>query len=159
MKRLIAILGGAIVLVGIVTAGFAQIPGETPFPEPVTKNVFVSTRTVTAPGSTLGAGALSNFYAQGETVVFEAFAGAVKSGKVLTAKDVKFFYVSVPGQPPVKLTYRDDPRWPWTATWKIPADYPVGLVPFKTLLRTSGNQYGTFVQIPVATSQLTVTKA
>ena len=96
--------------------------------------------------------------------MFRAFAGQSKTGKVLTADDTKYFYVTIPGQPNVKLTYKPVskkvlPAWNWTATWTIPADYPLGLVAFKVLLSTKADQRGSFVQIPVGTSQLTVTKA
>ena len=40
----------------------------------------------------------------------------------------------------------------------IPADYPTGLVNFTVYLKTKTGAYGSFVQIPVLTSQLTVTK-
>jgi hypothetical protein len=156
MRRIVSILAG-VAVAGITAVGVAQVPGENPFPAPAVKGVFVATQTVTGPGSSLGEGALTNFFAQGSTVVFQAFAGDVKTGKILTSKDVKFFYISIPGQPPLKLTYRNDPRWPWTATWTVPSDYALGIVPFKTLIRTTAKRFGSFVQIPVATSQLTVT--
>ena len=156
MRRSIAILAG-LVVGGVTAVAVAQIPGENPFPAPVVKPVFVSTQTVTGPGSSLGEGTLTNFFPRGSTVVFRAFAGDVKTGKVLTKADVKFFYVTIPGQPNVKLSYRDDKRWPWTGTWTVPADFATGLVQFRTLLRTHSKQVASFVQIPVATSQLTVT--
>lgn len=158
MRRTILILFVGITAVVVTAVGGAQTPTENPFPSATVVQYFVSTETVT------GAGELSNFYARGSTVVFRAFAGQSKTGKVLTADDTKYFYVKVPGQPNLKLTYKPVttkvlPAWNWTATWTVPADYPLGLVGFQVLLKTKAKQYGSFVQIPVGTSQLTVTKA
>jgi hypothetical protein len=158
MRRIISIAAVGVTAVVVTAVGGAQTPTETPFPSPTVVQFFVSTETVT------NAGELSNFFPQGSTVVFRAFAGQAKTGKVLTADDTKYFYVKIPGQPNLKLTYKPVstkvlPAWNWTATWTIPADYPLGLVGFKVLLRTKASQYGSFVQIPVGSSQLTVTKA
>lgn len=158
MRRTIAILAVGVTAVAVTAVGGAQTPTEVPFPSPKVVQYFVSTQTATS------AGALSNFFQQGSTVEFRAFAGQTKTGKILTGDDTKYFYVKLPGQPNVKLTYTPTnakvlPAWLWKATWTIPADYPLGLVQFKVLLKTKVDQYGSFVQIPVATSQLTITKA
>lgn len=158
MRRPIVIAAGGLVAAGLAAAVAAQNPGETPFPAPKVTSIFVTTRTVTPPGSSLGDGVLTNYFAAGSQVVFRAFAGETKTGKVLTGDDVKYFYVQIPGQPPLKLTYGKDSNWPWSGTWTIPANFPLGIVPFKTLIQTKSKQYGSFVQLPVATSQLTVTK-
>ena len=68
---------------------------------------------------------------RGSTVVFKVFAADAKSKNVLTADDVKYAYVKIPGQPNVKLTYvapttRNGTNF--TGTWTVPADYPTGLV-------------------------------
>jgi hypothetical protein len=164
MRRSIVIPAAALVAAAVTATVWAQTPGETPFPSQKVASVFVTTQTVTGPGNPLGAGVLTNFFPKGSAVVFRAFAGQNKTGKVLTKEDVKYFYIQIPGQPNVKLAYTgqfkpNDPaaRFPWTASWTIPADYPTGLVSFKVSLRTTTSGYGSFVQIPVATSQLTVT--
>jgi hypothetical protein len=159
MRRIISIAAVGVTAVVVTAVGGAQTPTETPFPSPTVVQFFVSTETVT------NAGELSNFFPRGSTVVFRAFAGQAKTGKILTGDDTRYFYVSLPGQPNVKLTYTPSkakvlPAWLWKATWTVPADYPLGLVQFKVLLRTKGPaQFGSFVQIPVGSSQLTVTKA
>jgi len=159
MKRRIAILAAGVVAIGSATA-LAVAPGETPFPSATIESVFVTTQTVTGPASPLGANVLSSSYPRGAVVVFKVFAADAKSGKVLTAEDARYAFVKIPGQPNLKLTYtapakKGDPNF--TGTWTIPATYPTGLVPFTTRFQTTGKQYGNFVQIPVATSQLTVT--
>ena len=159
MRRTVLTLAVGVTAVAVTAVGGAQTPTEVPFPSPKVVPYFVSTQTVTS------AGALSNYFPQGSAVVFRAFAGQTKSGKILTGDDTRYFYVKIPGQPNLKLNYTPLAKkgllapWPWTANWTIPADYPLGLVQFKVLLKTKADQYGSFVQIPVVTSQLTVTKA
>ena len=162
MKRLIVILAAALAAVAVTASVIAQT-GETPFPSPKVTGVFVASQTVTAPGSTLGAGVLLNRFVRGSTVVFRAYAGEQKSGTLLGSGDVKYFYVKIPDQPNVKLAYSkaNDPTgpWLWKGTWTIPADYPLGLVNLNVLIQTTSKRYGSFVQIPVASAQLTVIKA
>ena len=158
MRRTILILAVGVTAIVVTAVGGAQTPTEVPFPSPTVVQYFVSTQTTTS------GGALTNFFAQGSTVEFRAFAGQTKTGKILTADDTRYFYVKLPSQPNIKLTYTPSkakvlPAWLWRATWTVPADYPLGLVQFKVLLRTKADQYGSFVQIPVLTSQLTITKA
>ena len=162
MRRAIAMLVGTVALTLTAVAAWAAIPGETPFPSQTVASVFVSTRTVTTSASPLGAGVLTNHYPRGATVVFQVFAGATKTGKILTAADVKYAYVKLPDGTKVKLTYREPARTTdpaWSGTWTIPASYTPQIVEFVVRFRTKDKQYGNFVQIPVATSQLTVTAA
>jgi len=148
----------------LVATALAQAPPvEVPFPA-AKANVFVYADTVTAPGNALGAGVRTNYFARGASVVFRAFAGDTKTGRVLTDKDVKYFYVTIPGQPNLKLAFSKQgtatsSAWMWTGTWTVSADYPLGLVPFRVLVKTNAKRYGSFQQAPVATAQLTVTKA
>ena len=164
MKQ-IAIFAVALAAAWGVAAGVAQTPGENPFPAAKVAGAFVTAQTVTAPGSSLGAGVVSNRFSRGSKVVFRVFAGDVTTGRVLTGADVKYLYVQIPGQPNLKLTYggpfkATDPvaRLPWTGTWTIPADYPLGTVVFKVLLKTNSHGYGSFVQMPVVSAMLTVTE-
>ena len=162
MRRRSAILLGMFALALTGVAAWAAIPGETPFPSQTVESIFVSSRTVTTASSPLGAGALTNYYPQGSTVVFQVFAAATKTGQILTGADVKYAYVKLPDGTKIKLTYKEpakttDPAW--SGTWNIPATYTPKLVEFTIRFRTKDKQYGNFVQIPVATSQLTVTKA
>jgi hypothetical protein len=162
MRRGSAVLIGALAVALTAVAGWAAIPGETPFPSPTIQNVFVSSRTVTAASSPAGPGVLTNYYARGSTVVFQVFAGATKTGKILTAADVRYAYVKLPDGTKIKLTYKEpanttDPAW--SGTWTIPANYAPKVVDFVVRFQTKEKQYGNFVQIPVSTSQLTVTAA
>jgi hypothetical protein len=161
MRRRTAVVVGMFVLT-LTAVGLAAVPGETPFPSQTIQSVFVSTRTVTGPSDPQGPGVLSNFYARGSTVVFQVFAGATKTGKILTAADVKYAYVKLPEGTKIKLSYKEpanttDPAW--SGTWTIPANYTPKIVDFVVRFRTKDKLYGNFVQIPVSTSQLTVTAA
>jgi hypothetical protein len=80
---------------------------------------------------------------------------------VVTAKDAKYFYVSIPGQANLKLTFRkvgSGAKAPsiWSGTWTIPATYQLGVVPFKVLVKLNSKRVGSFQQAPVAAAQLTV---
>jgi hypothetical protein len=159
MRRLIAVVAAALAVVAIAAAVTAPAwtadPQETPFPSPKI-TLFMRVQTVTAPTS----GYLTNFFAQGSDVTFRMFAADSKTRVSLTDKNLKYAYIQIPGQPNVKLSFTaEDPQWPWTGTWTIPAAFPEGLIQFKAVVKTTGKQYGSFVQIPVMTSQLTVTKA
>ena len=161
MKASVMFLGVVAATAALAVGAAAALPGETPFPSPTVADVFVSTRTVTAPTSALGNGVITSLFPRGNTVVFQVFAAATKSGKILTGSDVQYAYVKFPDGSTQKLTYGEpkkttDPAW--TASWTIPATYPLGLVDFKIRFKTTDKKYGNFVQIPVSTSQLTVTK-
>jgi hypothetical protein len=158
-RKFVVLVAGVAAVAALTTTALAVVPGETPFPSATITTLFVSTNTVTAPGGTAGADIATNFFARGSTVVFKVFAGDAKSGKVLVGDDVKYAYIKVPNQPNVKLTYvaptaTNGPNF--VGRWVIPADYPKGLVNFVTRFRSTDKKYGNFVQIPVATSQLTV---
>ena len=162
MRRRNAILLGTLTLALSAVGAWAAIPGETPFPAATTSGIFVSTRTVTTASSPLGAGILTNFYPRGSTVEFQVFAAATKTGQILTANDVKYAYVKFPDGTTVKLTYKEPARTTdpaWTGTWTIPATQPTQVISFTVRFQTKDKKYGNFVQIPVATSQLTVTAA
>ena len=162
MRRKIAVLVAGIAAVAVMSAtALAVLPGETAFPSATIESLFVTTNTVTGPESTLGGGVASNFFAPGSTVVFNVFAASAKSKSVLTAGDVRYAYIKIPNQPNVKLTYvastvRNGTNF--TGKWTVPADYPQGLVNFVTRFQSKDKKYGNFVQIPVATSQLTIRK-
>lgn len=162
MRRKLAVLVAGIAAVAAVTAtALAVTPGETPFPSPTIVSLFVTTNTVTGPGSVLGEGVVANRFPGGSTVVFNVFAADAKTKSVLTGDDVKYAYIKIPGQPNVKLTYvaptaRNGTNF--TGTWTVPATYPTGIVDFVTRFQSTTKKYGNFVQMPVETAQLTVTK-
>jgi len=151
------IAAAVIVAAATFTTAAVAADGETPFPSPKVLQVFVAAQTVTVDRAVI------TQVAPGGTVVFRAYAVDPKTKKVLAAKDVKYFYVTIAGQPNVKLKF--DPqapgataRMPWTGTWTVPADYAAGTVNFKVLIKIQAKRKGQFVQLPVASAQLTVTK-
>jgi hypothetical protein len=166
MTRLLAL---AAVAVGALVSGPAALTQAPPPSWPPGKaQVFISGDTVTA-RSTYGnvptvLGKQENFFPRQAGVKFRMYAVDLKTKKVLTAKDVKFAYVTIPGRPNVKLAYGKQGRTAgaprlWTGTWSIPPDYPLGVVPFRILVKTKSKRVGSFQQAPVAAAQLTVADA
>lgn len=151
MKKLLTASAAALALLALGATAGAQTPGEIPFPAPKA-DVFVAVNTSTA------AGEATNLATRGTGVIFYAFAADTKTKKVLTDKDVKYFYVAIPGQPNLKLAYsKIGSRYLWTGTWTVPASQPLGIVPFRALVKTNTKRYGSFVQIGVTNAMLTVT--
>lgn len=153
MRSILILLTAAVAAVGLPAAAAA----ETPFPAPKVQQVFIAAQTVTAQR------ALITQVAPGATVIFRAYAVDGKTRKVVAAKDVKYFYVTIPNQPNVKLKYDAraagaTARMPWSGTWTVPSDYRLGPVEFKILIKLQSKRRGQFVQLPVTSSQLTVTR-
>ena len=162
MKRLLTLVAIAI---GALAVGSAALPADPPpWPQGKTQ-VFIAADTVTAKSSFGNVpsvvGKQENFFSQTAGVKFRMYASDLKTKKVLTAADVRFARVEIPGQPNLKLRYAKQgtkagsPRL-WTGTWSIPADYPLGVVPFRIVVKTKSKRVGTFQQVPVAAAQLTV---
>jgi hypothetical protein len=156
MKRFMTLALAAFALFAVVPVTWADTPPTLPFPSGHAGAVFVSAQTVTTDG------AMSNYVAPGSSVVFRAYAVDGKTHKLLTKKNVKFFNVVIPNAPTLKLKYTPraataSSRYVWTATWNVPADYPTGVVAFRVIMKTKAKRVGSFVQIPVASSMLTVT--
>ena len=153
MRTILILLTGVVAAVALPASAAAA---ETPFPSPKVQQAFVAGQTVTA------AGAIITQVAPGGTVVFRAYAIDGKTHKTVTAKDVKYFYVTIPNQPNVKLRYGArlpgaTSRMPWAGAWTVPATYRPGTVEFKILLKLQSGRRAQFVQMPVTSSQLTVT--
>jgi hypothetical protein len=152
MRKLVLALALPLAVAAFPTPAFA----DSPFPAPKVLEVFVAAQTVTPDRAVI------TQVAPGGTVIFRAYAVDAKTKKVMTAKDVKYFYVTIPNQPNVKLTY--NPQAPgatakmaWTGRWTVPSTYSAGIVGFKILIKIDAKRHGQFVQMPVATAQLTVT--
>ena len=157
MRKIVVSVGVLVAFAILATAAVAAEPPPTvvPFPAPLLGPVFVSAQTVDPTG------AMQNQFAPGSSVIFRAYAVDSKTHKVLLAKDVKYFYVTIPNQPNVKLTYSPTAkgasgRLSWTGTWAVPATYPLGTVAFKMLVKAESKRIGQFVQMPVAPAMLTI---
>ncbi len=151
MKR---ILTAALVVVAALSLAKGAL-ADTPFPAVHHGDVFVIGQVVTPTG------AMHDYFAPGSSVVFRAYAVDGKTHHILLAKDVRYFYVTIPNQPNVKLKY--DPTAPaaqgqyaWTGTWNVPSTYPTGTVAFKVLVQSKSKLRGSFVQMPVPSSMLTI---
>jgi hypothetical protein len=152
MKRILLL---ALSALAAAAFGSAATADTTPFPSVHAGDIFVIAQTVTKDC------VMSDYYAPGSSVIFRAYAVDSKTHKVLTAKDVTYFYVKIPTQANIKLKANKAAacaggQYTWTGTWNVPADYPTGIVPFKVLVKSKAKRLGSFVQVPVATSQLTI---
>lgn len=152
-KILIVVAALAATATYVASAGAA----DSPFPAPTVVDVFIAGETATTTG------VLANQFAPGQTVVFRAYAVRPKTKDLIVPKDVKYFYVAIPGQPSIKLKYDvkapgATARMPWTGTWQVPASFTPGLVNLKILIRTVDKLYGSFVQFPVTSAMLTISQ-
>ncbi len=156
--RKILILGGALAAAVTVTATAVAADPEQPFPAPKVQQVFIAASTVMPDGT------LANYFKPGSSVIFRAYAVDGKTRKIVAARAVQFFYVTIPNQPNVRLKYNPTAPGaskgiPWTGTWTVPATYPTGTVAFKVLVKLKAKRKGQFVQMPVATSMLTISNS
>ncbi len=153
--RRIVILG--VVLAAAATTASAALAADpiVPFPAPKVLQVFVAAQTVNP------AGAMTNYFAPGDTVVFRAYAADPKTKQLVAAKDMRYFYVKLPDQSHVKLAFNPSAAgasqgFPWTGTWTVPASYASGTVEFKVLIKLKNKRQGQFVQMPVSSAMLTI---
>jgi hypothetical protein len=156
MRRFSVLVAPLVLFASLATAALAR-DAATPVPFPATTSgpLFIAAQTVNT------SGAISSWFAPGTTVVFRALALDTKTMKTLAAKDITYFYVTIPNQPNVKLRYNPKapgatPRMPWTGQWTVPSDYAPGRVAFKILAKSTAKRHGSFVQIPVAPSMLSI---
>lgn len=107
----------------------------------------------------------TNFFARGERVVWHIGAVNARTGKVINNADVKYAYLVIPGMKNIGVTWVPHGRdpvtavWTWTARWDIPLDYPLGIVPFKLVMKLKDwpkNKVTVWTQIPMPITQLTV---
>jgi hypothetical protein len=157
MKRVLTAavvsLGAAGILFAATAGGQANPPA---WPPGGAAQVFIWADTVTA-----DTGKQENFFSQGSKVVFRAYAVDLKTKKVITRTQARYFYVKIPGQPNVRMTYGPvgagaAKRSLWTGAWAVPTDYQLGIVEFRVLVHTRERHHGVFQQAPVAPSQLTI---
>jgi len=155
MRRILSV-GAALAAaaaVGVSVAAAATAP--PPFPAATVGPVFIAAQTVTADGT------MTNYFAPGSTVTFRAYAMETKTKKLVTAKEMKYFYVTIPNEPNVKLAYKPSApgattKMPWVGTWTIPTTYPAGTVPIDIRIKLKSHATGQFVQMPVVPAMLTV---
>lgn len=169
MKRLFYALGFALVASALATPSVlaAGPPATNPFPgTKADAFLYVDTVNGTRPKGAaprpIGC-TQTNYFKRGEQLVFRVWGVEAGTGEVLSTENVKYAYVKVPGQPNLKLNWGahgavGNKVLFWTAAWDIPADYALGTVAFRVVIKTESNKFGTFQQsgLPTA-SQLTIT--
>ena len=103
----------------------------------------------------------TNYFPRKARVVFRMWAVDSKTGEVLTPLEVKYVYIKIPGQPNLAMNWGPHGAVGnrvnfWSAAWAIPADYPMGAVPFRIVVKTEDGRFGIFRQ-PADGARLTVT--
>jgi hypothetical protein len=153
-KRILILLAASLAAIGLVQVGSAADP---PFPAAKVGDLFLSVQVVN------NTGAIVTQVKPGDTVIFRAYSLDPKTKKFLTGPEKRYFYLEVPGVTPnPKFEYTPTGvgatlLYPWTASWTVPANYPLGTVSFRALVRPKQSaKRGSFLQTPVASSQLTV---
>jgi len=154
---------GVTVAVGALAALAVPASAQAPYPSPkVPIPVYADTVS-----SSRGDVKLSrvctqtNLFPRKARVVFRAWAMSSTTGKPLTPLEIKYAYVKIPGQPNLALNWGAHGTAPnrvnfWSAAWAIPADYPLGVVPFRIVFKTEDGQFGIFQQPAIEGQQLTV---
>lgn len=162
MKRILSALVALAALAFAAAASADTTPPTVPFPKAKIGGVFVSAQTVNTRA------AVSSSFAPGRVVIFRAYAVDSKTHKLLTKMTkryskgaVRSFYVQIPNGPNVRMRYwpksgRATGRYRWIGSWRVPVDYPTGVVPFTVHVKTWAKRTGTFAQMPVAAAQLTI---
>lgn len=145
----------AVLVAAAAIAGSAMAADPLlPFPSAKAGPVFIASHVTTTDGT------MSSWFSPGDKVVFRAFAINRKTNTLVTPKDVKYFYVTIPGQPNVKLKYDANPttmkNMPWTGTWTVPSTF-TGQVDFRMLIKlTDSKLKGEFTQMPISTAKLNI---
>ena len=147
MRRLFLIFGVVAVLGAMAAPALAQAPERL--------NVFLYVDTVNgsrpAPGTKprpVGCTQWTN-WKRGEQIVFRIWGSEADTGAILNTENVKYAYVSVPGQPNLKLNWgahgaATNRVWFWTAAWVVPADYPLGSLKARIVFKTEENKFGIY---------------
>ena len=162
MKTLRLALGAAL-LAGIVAA---PVNAETALPPYPAGKVEIPMYVDTV-SSSRGDVRLSrictqtNYFPRKARVVFRMWAVDSKTGEALTPLEVKYVYIKIPGQPNLAMNFGPHGAVGkrvnfWSAAWAIPADYPMGAVPFRIVVKTEDGRFGIFRQ-PADAARLTVT--
>jgi hypothetical protein len=161
MKRFTLALGVLLALGAVAAPVNAKTTATSP--KPVTIGMYVDT--VSSSRGDVKQSRVctqTNYFPRRSRVVFRMWAVDSSSGEAITALDVKYAYVKIPGQPNLKLNWGAHGATGnkvnfWSAAWAIPADYPMGVVPFQIVLKTTDKRFAIYKQPAVDGSQLTVT--
>jgi len=176
MKLALAI-AASLVVAGLATsAALAQEPIVPPpgvdpgviwpAPDTKTKKFDIAFYVETLPGNGTGACRQTNTFERGQRAVFHIGAVNARKGTFVLPKDIKYAYIKIPGVTKnIGVTFVPHGRdpatapWTWTARWDIPADYPLGAVPFVIVFKLKGwpaNKVATWTQLPLGGSTMTV---
>ena len=159
MKTLFVIVAAAAVAAAIALPASAQAP----YPGAKAPIAVYADTVSGATGAVKAARGCTQYsnWRRGQRVVFRVWAVDSGTGQALGADSAAYAYVKIPGQPNLKLNWGPHGAVGakvnfWSAGWTVPADYPLGVVAFKVVLKTDDGRFGTYVQPPIASAQMTV---
>lgn len=175
MKIALAVATGLLVAGLAASTALAQEPPAPPpgvepgviwpAPDPGTKKFEIAFYVELLPGNGSAACRVTNSFARGERAVWHVGAINARTGAFIAPKDIKYAYIKVPGVKNIGfgfVPHGRDPAtapWTWTARWDIPADYPLGAVPFTIVFKLKGwgkGKVATWTQLPLGGSMMTV---
>jgi len=176
MKIALAIAAGLVVAGLAASAALAQEPIVPPpgvdpgviwpAPDRKTKKFDIAFYVETLPGNGSGACRQTNTFERSQRAVWHIGAVNARKGTFVGPKDIKYAYIKIPGvSKNIGVTFVPHGRdpatapWTWTARWDIPADYPLGAVPFVIVFKLKGwpaNKVATWTQLPLGGSTMTV---
>ncbi len=149
MKRLMLVIGLAVAACATVVPSLAQAADP---PKKLDVLLYVDTvngsRPVGAKPRPIGC-TQSNNFTRGEQLVFRVWGTQAGTGEILSTENVKYAYVSVPGQPNLKMNWgghgaAPNRVWFWTSALIIPADYPLGDATARIVFKTEDGTFGTY---------------
>lgn len=149
MRRMLLMLGAAVVLSAIASPALAQSAADPPkYPVFLYVDTVNGTRPVGAKPRPIGC-TQTNYFARGEQVVYRIWGSEAATGDVLSTENVKYAYVKIPGQPNLKLNWgphgaASNRVWFWTLAWIVPKNYPLGSAMTQVVFKTENNTFGRF---------------
>jgi hypothetical protein len=164
----------ALLLIGVVLAACAQAPGTTSAPpaggaaaSPAANAPLIIQADTVLGGTNLSTQEAScvqlSQFARNEEIVWRAKVVDPTTGKPLDDKALASVEVRLADQT-LQMKYAAHPKtnptdYFWAVSFKVPATYPTGALPYTIVATAADGRSGTFAQLDVAPSVLTITAA
>jgi len=149
MKRLMLVIGLAVAVGATLGPSLAQAADP---PQTLAVMLYVDTvngsRPAAAKPRPIGCTQTNNF-TRGEQLVFRVWGTVAGTGDILSTENVKYAYVTFPGQPNLKLNWgahgaTSNRVWFWTAAVNIPVDFALGDATAKIVFKTEEDTFGKY---------------
>lgn len=149
MRRMLLMLGAAVVLSAIAAPALAQSSADPPkYPVFLYVDTVNGTRPSGAKPRPIGC-TQTNYFARGEQVVYRVWGSESATGDILSTENVKYAYVKIPGLPNLKLNWgahgtAPNRVWFWANAFIVPKGYPLGSVMTQVVFKTENNTFGRY---------------